>query len=96
MYHPRFKGTHYDIGIKYSEILQKQGIDFHQLIDLNRFQKELGKKSQVILAEVVPEVCEEIRGLTDGLNYPYEDFATWLLCMGCCYEPRGCTGFCFV
>ena len=96
MYHLRFKGNHYDIGLKFGSLLRKQNIDFDSLIHLNAFQHEHGRKSERILKAVFPEVCEEIRGLTDGLDYPYERFATWLLCMGCCYDPRGCTTFCFI
>ena len=99
MFHPRLKGVHYDMGLKVGKALKKKDVDIDQFIDLNRFQKDLGKKSQIILSQVFPEVCDEIRGLIDGLNYPYEEFASWLLCMGCCYEPReptGCTTFCFI
>jgi predicted choloylglycine hydrolase len=96
MYHPRFKGSHYDIGLKFGKILKKQNIDFDKIISLDDFQKDFGKKSQAILSNVFPEVCDEIRGMTDGLNYPHEKFASWLLCMGCCYDPKGCTAFCFV
>ena len=96
MYHPRFKGIHYDIGLKFGKILKKKNIDFDKLIDLNKFQKDFGKKSQIILSKVFPEVCDEIRGMTDGLNYSYEEFASWLLCMGCCYDLHGCTTFCFI
>ncbi len=95
MYHPRFKGRHYDIGLKYGQMLKKQKIDFDQLIRLDDFQREHGRQSHRILAEIFPQVCEEIRGVCEGLEYCYEKFATWLLCMGCCYVPRGCTTFCF-
>jgi predicted choloylglycine hydrolase len=96
MYHPRFKGSHYDIGLKFGKILKKQNINFDRLISLDEFQQDFGKKSQTILSNVFPEVCDEIRGMTDGLNYSYEKFASWLLCMGCCYDPKGCTTFCFI
>jgi predicted choloylglycine hydrolase len=95
MYHPRFTGNHYDIGLKFGRILRKKNIDFDELIDLDEFHKDFGKKSQIILSEVFPEICNEIRGVTDGLKYSYEKFASWLLCMGCCYDPKGCTAFCF-
>lgn len=96
MYHPRFKGSHYDIGLMFGKILKKQYIDFDKIISLDDFQKDFGNKSQTVLSNVFPEVCDEIRGMTDGLKYPYEKFASWLLCMGCCYEPKGCTTFCFI
>jgi predicted choloylglycine hydrolase len=63
---------------------------------LDDFQKHFGKNSQSILLNFFPEVCDEIRGMTDGLNYPFEKFVSWLLCMGCCYDPNGCTAFCFI
>lgn len=85
MYHPRFKGNHFDIGLKFGKILRKKNIDFDKIIRLDDFQTDFGKKSQTILSNVFPEVCDEIRGMTEGLNYPYEKFASWLLCMGCCY-----------
>ena len=88
MYHPRYKGSHYDIGLKLGKLLKKQNVDFDEIIRLDGFQKDFGKKSQVVLSNVFPEVCDEIRGMTDGLNYPYEKFASWLLCMGCCYDPN--------
>jgi predicted choloylglycine hydrolase len=95
MYHPRFKGKHYDIGLKFGGILKKQNVDFKQIIHLTEFQEDFGRKSQVILAEVFPEICDEIRGVTEGLNFPYEKFASWLLCMGCCLHDLGCTAFCY-
>ncbi|MBN1357693.1 acyl-CoA--6-aminopenicillanic acid acyl-transferase [Candidatus Bathyarchaeota archaeon] len=95
MFHPRFKGDHYDIGLKFGKTLKKKKVDFDQIIELDEFQREHGRKSQVILASVYPQVCSEIHGITDGLCYSYEKFASWLLCMGCCYEPKGCTTFCF-
>jgi predicted choloylglycine hydrolase len=41
IYHPRFKGSHYDIGLKFGKILKKKNIDFDTLIDLNKFQKDI-------------------------------------------------------
>lgn len=96
MYHPRFKDNHYDNGLKFGKLLKKKNVDFNDVISLDDFQKDFGKKSQTILSNVFPEVCDEILGMTDGLNYPYEKFASWLLCMACCYEPKGCTAFCFI
>jgi hypothetical protein len=58
---------------------------------LDDFQTSFGKKYQIILSNVFPEVCDEIHGMTDGLIYPYEKFASWLLCMACCYDPNGCS-----
>jgi predicted choloylglycine hydrolase len=39
MCHPRFKGNHYDIGLKFGKILRKKNIDFDKIIRLDDFQK---------------------------------------------------------
>jgi predicted choloylglycine hydrolase len=95
VFHHRFKGNHYGIGLKFGKMLKKKNMDFDQIIELDDFKQKHGRKSQIILANVYPQVCDEIHGITDGLGYSYEKFASWLLCMGCCYEPKGCTTFCF-
>ncbi len=62
---------------------------------MDGFQSNHGRQSLAALSDAFPEVCDEIHGLTDGLNCPYEKFASWLLCMGGCLDPKGCTAFCF-
>ena len=71
MYHPRFRGNHYDASLKFGRILKKKNIDFDKIIRLDDFHNDFGKGSQTLLSNVFPEVCDEIRGMTDGLNYPY-------------------------
>jgi len=93
MYHPRFTGTHYEIGFKFGQILKKQYVDFDSIIKLKDYQIDFGVQSGKILSLVYPEVCREIKGITDGLQYSYEKFSAWLLCMACCL--KGCTAFCF-
>jgi predicted choloylglycine hydrolase len=96
MFHPRLRGSHVQIGYKMGSFLKKKAIDFDELIHLDAFQQNFGRKSEPILKEVFPEVCEEIYGLTEALGYSYEKLSSWLLCMGCCYDPKGCTTFCFM
>jgi predicted choloylglycine hydrolase len=93
MYHPRFKGSHYDIGLKFGHILKNQYVDFDSIIRLKDYQMDFGIKSERILQQVYPEICREIKGITDGLQYNYQKFSAWLLCMACCL--KGCTAFCF-
>ena len=38
MYHPRFKGNHYEIGLKYGGLLKKNNIDLFGLTELDDFQ----------------------------------------------------------
>lgn len=102
MYHLRLKGNHYQMGVKRGNIFQKSKIIFP--LHLDEFQLEHGRKSERILKEFFPEVCEEIRGVSDSIGIDYVVFASWLLCMGCCMyhlkdnipvEVRGCTAFAY-
>jgi predicted choloylglycine hydrolase len=102
MYHPRFQGNHYEMGEKFGSIVKKLGVKFP--MNLDRFQKEHGKKSGVLLKQYFPEVSDEIKGVTDISGIDNELFTAWMMCMGCCMynldtdqnaEIRGCTAFSF-
>ena len=103
MYHLRLKGDHYEMGVKRGKILKKYKVSFP--LQLDEFQLEHGKKSEAALRKYFPEVCEEIRGMSDTIGVDYLYFASWMLCMGCCMynlennipvEVRGCTAFAYV
>ena len=96
MYHLRLKGDHYQMGVK------RGNITFP--LHLDNFQLEHGRKSEQILKKFFPEVCEEIRGVSDTVGISYLPFVSWRLCMGCCMynledntpvEIRGCTAFAY-
>ncbi|MCD1294758.1 hypothetical protein CUJ83_07070 [Methanocella sp. CWC-04] len=95
MYHPRFKGDHYEFGMKCGRLLKKNNIDFFGLIDLSQEQLAFGTGSELILRKYFPEACQEIKGIADGLMYPYEKFSAWLMCVSVCLEKKGCTMFAF-
>lgn len=102
MYHARFKGCHYEMGVKRGKIFNWGGISFP--LQLDDFQLQHGRESEKILRDFFPEVCEEIRGVSDTVGADYLYFASWMLCMGCCMynlerniptEIRGCTAFAY-
>jgi predicted choloylglycine hydrolase len=101
VYHPRLKGTHYEMGQKMGNIFRKSKAEFP--IHLDPFQTDYGKKSAKLLKEYFPEALEEIRGVTDFIEYDHGLFAAWMMCMGCCLdidenssiEVRGCTALSF-
>ncbi len=102
MYHLRLKGGHYEMGVKRGKIFKKGKISFP--LQLDEFQLEHGKRSEEILREFFPEVCEEIKGVSDTIGADYLHFVSWMLCMGCCMynlennipvEIRGCTAFAY-
>lgn len=102
MYHLRLKGDHYEMGVKRGKIFNRGQISFP--LQLDEFQLEHGKQSEAVLRKYFPEVCEEIRGVSDCLGADYLHFVSWMLCMGCCMynlennipvEVRGCTAFAY-
>lgn len=102
MYHPRFKGKHYEMGKKMGNIFKVSNAKFP--IELDPFQTKFGKESGLLLKKYFPEAAEEIRGITDVIGYDNELFTSWMMCMGCCLdidngdcvEIRGCTAFSFI
>ena len=102
MYHPRLKGSPYQMGQKMGTIFKKAGAKFP--IKLDSFQLNHGIQSAAILRQVFPEAAEEIRGITDVIAFDHDLFTAWMVCMGCCMdikedetvEVRGCTAFSFI
>lgn len=90
------------MGVKRGKIFNRGKISFP--LQMDDFQLEHGKQSEVILRKFFPEVCEEVRGVSDTLGIDYLHFVSWMLCMGCCMynleenipvEVRGCTAFAY-
>jgi len=69
MYHPRLRGSHYQIGYQVGTFLKNKRINFDALIHLDPFQQQFGRQSQEILKEVFPEVCDEIRSEINFCGY---------------------------
>lgn len=102
MYHLRLKGRHYDMGVKRGTVFNRGKVSFP--LQLDAFQMKHGIESEKILNTFFPEVCEEMRGVTDTIGVDYTTFSAWMLCMGCCMynldsnipaELRGCTAFAY-
>lgn len=102
MYQLSLNGDHYQMGVKRGTIFQRNKLSFP--LHLDQFQLEHGKQSENILRDFFPEVCEEIKGVSDTIGVHYMSLASWMLCMGCCMynlennvpaEIRGCTAFAY-
>lgn len=101
MYHLRLKGSHYEAGFKRGSIFKKFGVTFP--IKLDNFQKAYGEKAGLVLKKYFPEGYEEVKGITDALNINYDEFLSWMMCMGCCMYNlddnipvvKGCTALAF-
>lgn len=90
------------MGVKRGKVFGRSRITFP--LHLDNFQLEHGKQSEEILRKFFPEVCEEMKGVSDTIGADYLQFASWMLCMGCCMynlednvpvEVRGCTAFAY-
>jgi predicted choloylglycine hydrolase len=55
MYHPRFKGNHHEIGLKYGDLLRKNNVDLYSLTELDDLQFNYGIESERILRKCFPE-----------------------------------------
>ncbi len=102
MYHFKLTGDHYGMGKNQGNLFQKYHISFP--LQLDDFQLNHGRQSEKILEKFFPEVCKEIKGVSDTIDMDYLQFASWMLCMGCCMynlekniprEIRGCTAFAY-
>ena len=69
MHHLRLKGGHYEMGVKRGRIFQRCNISFP--LHLDCVQKEHGKQSENILQAFYPEVCGEIKGVSDRIGADY-------------------------
>ena len=83
------------MGFHYGELLNKAGVSFENTIKLSAEQMSFGMESLKVCEEIIPNICEEIKGLADGLQFSYERFASWLLTMYGFGDVHGCTCFCF-
>jgi predicted choloylglycine hydrolase len=95
MYHPRLQGNHFDMGYRYGSLLYNKGVRFDSVINLSEEQYNFGVESLSICTTYYPEITEEIKGMAEGVHYPFESFAAFLLNMGVFGEAYGCTCFCF-
>ena len=102
MYHFKLTGSHYQMGFARGIHFRENRLAFPLALD--PFQLAHGQKSEKILRNFFPEVCQEIKGVSDAVGAAYLPFASWMLCMGCCMynleetiprEVRGCTAFAF-
>jgi predicted choloylglycine hydrolase len=95
MYHPRFKGTHYDMGYKYGRLMQKHNAHISEIDRLTDEKKLFGGKCIALCREIYPEVIYEMQGLADGMEISFNDFAGWIFCIYCYEYQHGCTCFAF-
>ena len=95
MYHGRFKGTHYDVGYKWGQLLAKHGkkLDFCPTFELTEDKYEFAKKCIEEYERYFPEILDEIKGIADGNQIPVKILYTMLFSMYCFEFDNKCTCF---
>ena len=93
MYHPRLKGSHYEMGKHYGDLLYKTGENLSSVIKLNGEQKLFGERCFPLYENYLKDIMGEVKGFADGLHQKYEDVAYWLFNIYCNEEEHGCTIF---
>lgn len=97
MYHSRFKGTYYNAGYKWGELLYKNNniISNQHTFVITEERKKFANECVPIYKKYYPEILEEIKGIADGQRISYEDLYTFLLSMYCFEFENHCTCMAF-
>ena len=89
MYHPRLRGTYYEMGVKYGTVLQRHGF---KVPEIDEETISLGLKCEQEVRGAFPSVLDEIRGIADAMREKYEKLASFLLTIGYS-KVMGCSAF---
>lgn len=82
MYHPRLRGTHYEMGHHYASLIYRHGFRIGNLPKLSQKNLDFGKQSEKIVKDHFPEILEEVRGFADGCKGSYDSVVSFLLNIG--------------
>ena len=89
MYHPRLRGTYYEMGFKYGTVLRRHGF---KPPEIDEETTVLGLKCEQEVKRAFPNVLDEIRGIADAIQEEYERLASFILTVG--YgKVMGCSAF---
>lgn len=93
MYHARFKGTHYEIGLKWGGLLLKNGRSLLEGVPFPITEERILFSRQCIpfYQEYYPEVLEEIEGIAKGQKIPSDQLLAVLLGMYCIMPENKCS-----
>ncbi|WP_295154802.1 C45 family autoproteolytic acyltransferase/hydolase [uncultured Brachyspira sp.] len=98
MYHSRFKGCHYEAGFKYGRMLARNNINILDKIKISNERKDFAKKCIPIYSKYFPEIIEEIKGISKGLNTNkicYKDICGFLFTIYAFTFDNKCSCFAF-
>lgn len=90
MFHPRVKGTYYEMGYKYGSILYKHGF---RVSEQSTEKLDFGRKSEKEVRRVFPEILEEIQGFAEACHASYEQLTAFILSIGAFKVEPMCSVF---
>ena len=95
MYHTRFKGNHYEIGLRWGSLLAKHGnyILEHIPFPITEERIQFANKSLPVYQEYYPQILEEIQGISDGQSCSMDRLQAVLFSMYA--MPPACCCSCF-
>lgn len=68
MFHPRVKGTYYEMGYEYGSVLYKHGF---RVSEQSVEKLDFGRESEKEVKRVFPEILEETRGFADACLHSF-------------------------
>lgn len=95
MYHARFKGTHYEIGKKWGELLKKNNKNLLDNIPfgITKEMKEFSENCLPYYKEFFPEVIDEIKGIAAGQSIEPASLYPVLFSMYALVKVTNCSSF---
>lgn len=79
MFHPRVKGTYYEMGRQYGTILYKHGF---RVPEQTSEKLDFGRKCEKEVKQIFPEALEEIHGFADACHASSEQLEALILSIG--------------
>ena len=90
MYHPRLRGSYYEMGLRYGTVLRKHGF---KLPEVSAETLALGNKCEDEVKRHFPDILEEIRGFADGCELNHEALRAFIITVGATEPPKQCSIF---
>jgi len=90
MFHPRVKGTYYEMGYRYGAILYKHGF---RVPEQPSERLSFGKACEKEVKRVFPQILEEVHGFADACHGSYEHLAALILSVGAFKPGSSCSVF---
>jgi predicted choloylglycine hydrolase len=90
LYHPRVKGSYYEMGFHYGTRLRRHGF---KLPPQDPKAVEFGRRSEPEVRRVFPQIIDEFQGFADACGAEYESLLGFMLVIGTRSSAPKCSAF---